>query len=347
MSTPAAAQAETAAPTTSTPAAGLPDSASAAASTFAAKLEAKGKEPPPKVEVKPDVERIEKPKAKPRIDPNLVKREREAGEKLKRAEEIEAKLQPLQDALKKRDLRGAMKIMAHQHGVTFADFVDLLKTSGDEDETVEAKAERIARETIEKAKAKDAETEAAAAKERETAAQAEHAAKVKAFADKLQTQAEGDPERWKHAAVNGSGAKAVDVIFAFHEATGGRLETAEALDVVEESWDLVKAHLAQTKQRLDIDKAIQLVVGELAKLGADGARAKLREARNPSATGKARNEAGEQTNGGRAAEPRINNRTTSGGNGVVPARDPDAPVTFGKSAVDEAIRRAGLSARVQ
>lgn len=337
MSTPAAAQAETAA--TPAPATGLPDSAPAAAAAFVAKSEAKAKEQkaaPAKVEAKP----APAEKTKPRIDPNLVKREREAGEKLSQAAAIEAKFKPLTEALAKKDLRGALTLMAKDHGVTFADFVEVLKSSGDEDESIEDKARRIARETIEKAKASDAEKAAAAERDRKAAEQAEYDAKVKGFTEKLQTQAETDPTRWAHSAVNGTGGKALDAIFLFNEATGARLDTAEALDVVEESYDLVKAHLAATKQRLDIDKAIQLVIGELAKLGAEGARAKLKEARNPSVQGKARNEAGEQSNGGRAAEPRINNRTTSGGTGVVPARDPNAPVTFDKRSVNDAIARA-------
>src|SRR5688572_12167165 len=158
MTTPAAAQAETAA----TPA--LPESASAAAATFVAKAEAKGKEKAaekPKegeVAAKPDAKAE---KQKPRIDPNMVKREREAGEKMQRAQAIEAKFAPLVEALGKKDLRGALTLMAKDHGVTFADFVEVLKSSGDEDESVEEKVARVARETIEKAKATDAEKAAA------------------------------------------------------------------------------------------------------------------------------------------------------------------------------------------
>jgi hypothetical protein len=320
MPTPAAAQAETAAPAAPAPAA-LPESTSAAASKFVAAKEAAAKPAETKVEAK----KLEIGEArKPRIDPNLVKREREATTALQRAEAIESKFKPLTEALAKRDFRTALELVAKDHGANFADFVAILENK-DTGETLEQKAERIARETIEKAKAQDA----ADAKERE---RVDGEAQTKLVAEKLvrvqgmiQEKAESDPERWDLASLNPVVTKddagrpvlaseyAWLVIEAEHGATGKKLSFEEALDIVE-----LKLREKRTSQR-----------------------AKSKGAQTASASGNAHNEADGQARGGRAAEPSISNRTTAAP-GARPARDPNAPVRFDKSAVDEAIARAGI-----
>ena len=345
MSTPVAAQAETAA--TAAPE-GLPANASEAANKFVAGKEAKAKEKATVEAAKPEPAKREP--QKPRIDPNLIKREREATEALRRANDIEQNLKPLQEALVKKDIRGAMRIMAAKHGVTFADFVEVLKSSGDDDETVEQKAERVAREVLQKTRAAEQAAEAEAKKARDAEEAKGHETRIASFRERIQKQAESDPQRWPTASIQGTGSKAWEALVAFDEAgiRFGEDPNTVGLDVVEEAHDLVKAHFASKRERLDMDKAIRLVVGELAKLGAQGARDKLKESRNPSAAGNARNEAGgEQRNGGRVEEPRINNRTASGAPGVVPKRDENAPVTWGKAAVDDALKRLpSLAARV-
>jgi hypothetical protein len=345
MSTPAAAQAETAAPAAPE---GLPANASEAANKFVSGQEAKAKEKATAEAPKPEPAKREP--QKPRIDPNLIKREREATEALRRANDIEQNLKPLQEALVKKDIRGAMRIMAAKHGVTFADFVEVLKSSGDDDETVEQKAERVAREVLQKTRAAEQAAEAEAKKAREAEEAKGHETRIASFRERIQKQAESDPQRWPTASIQGTGSKAWEALVAFDEAgiRFGEDPNTVGLDVVEEAHDLVKAHFAAKRERLDMDKAIRLVVGELAKLGAQGARDKLKESRNPSAAGNARNEAGgEQRNSGRAEEPRINNRTASGAPGVVPKRDENAPVTWGKAAVDDVLKRLpSLAARV-
>jgi len=345
MSTPAAAQAETAA--TAAPE-GLPANASEAANKFVAGQEAKAKEKATAEAPKPEPAKREP--QKPRIDPNLIKREREATEALSAAKAIESKFKPLQEALSKRDLRGALRLLAADHNVTFADFVEVLKSSGDEDEPVEKKAERVARETVDRLKAEAEAKEAEAKKARDAEEAKGHETRIASFRERIQKQAESDPQRWPTASIQGTGSKAWEALVAFDEAgiRFGEDPNTVGLDVVEEAHDLVKAHFASKRERLDMDKAIRLVVGELAKMGAQGARDKLKESRNPSAAGNARNEAGgEQRNSGRAEEPRINNRTASGASGVVPKRDENAPVTWGKAAVDDALKRLpSLAARV-
>lgn len=281
---------------------------SAAAAKFVETKEAAAK-PPVDKPVEAVAEKPAPAKKPTRIDPNLVKREREATESLQRAQAIENKFKPLSEALAKRDLSRALSLMAEEHGVTFADFVEVLKGAGDSEETLEQKAGRIARETIEAAKAKDA----AEAAERAKAADAEKAkdieARVSKMRERLAAMAEGDPSRWEETAVAGKAG---------------------------EAWDLIEAHHGETGVSLDLDKALDLVEGKLREKRQ--ALAKKKAASNPA--GQTRNEADGRATGGRAAEPSINNRTTSGATGVIPARDPNAPVDFGKRGINDAIARA-------
>ena len=316
MSTQPAAQAETAAtPSTATP---LPDSASAAASKFVADKEAKAKAPAPKGPVEgaesaagaKTGNRAEKPKA--RLDPNLVKREREATTALQRAEQLEAKVKPLTEALAKKDIKAALHLLAADHGVTFADFVEVLKGAGDEDESLDQKAARIARETIDAAKAEDAKKADADAKAKADEEAKAIEARVAKLRDSLQERAEGDPDRWEMTAASGKAG---------------------------EAWDVIEAYHAETGEKLDVERALDLVEGKL-RQKRDALRAKKASTRDQGATGQARNEAAGQATSGRADEPRINNRTTSGAPGVRPARDPNEPVRFDKSAINDAIARA-------
>ena len=328
MSTQPAAQAETAA--TPSPATPLPDSASAAASKFVADKEAKAKEPAPKGPAEgaenaagaKTGNRAEKPKV--RLDPNLVKREREATTALQRAEQLEAKVKPLTEALAKKDIKAALHLLAADHGVTFADFVEVLKGAGDEDESLDQKAARIARETIDAAKAEDAkkaDAEAKAKADEETKAIEARVEKVKGL---ILEKAESDPGRWDLASL--------DPVVT-------RDDKGQPIVASDYAWRLIEANHEATGKAMSFEEALDVVEGKL-RAKRDTQRAKTQSTRDQSATGQTRNEAGGQTNGGRADEPRINNRTTSGAPGVRPARDPNEPVRFDKSAINDAIARA-------
>lgn len=313
MST-AAAPAPAATEAAAAPAVVLPDAAGSAAARFIEAKEATAPKPEGKKPADAKAAETPKPEGKPapRIDPNVVRREREAREAKERADALVAKYGGLEEALGKRDFVKAMTLLAEKHGATFADFVTAFEAAGEIEpkDPVEA-ARAAAREESERIERERREREAREAQARATEEQKALDERIGKLRETLQGMAEGDPERWELTAVSGRGGEAWDLIAAHHEATG---------------------------EKLSMDQALDLIEGKL-KQKRDEARAKGKGSR-PGAGDNGRNEAAATREGGRAAEPPVNNRTAGGAPAVLPRSD--GPVDFGSSAIKEAARRAGI-----
>lgn len=273
-----------------------------------------------------------------RVDPNVLKKDREADKKLSEAKAIAAELAPLKEAISNRQYRKVLELLAQQHGAKFADFVDVL--TSDKDETTETPAEtaaRVAREELEKAEAKKAADAEKKAKDDAEAEAKKVADGIRDWKRKAQKAADADP---KYALASDDPVMRADDGTVMEGEDGAPVRAMDyAWRLVEASWELdVKE--GRTPTAMPIKRALEMVETKLR--GQRDARAKQSGARNPADGGNRRDEAsGHRVNGGRAVEPSLNNRSASGAPAVIP-RDPSAPVTWGSAAVRDAATRAGI-----
>lgn len=260
-----------------------------------AAAEARAKEPEVKTEEKPkDGEK--KVEAKPeRKGPtkgektaDIVEREWKAQQAEKNARTILDKYKDLDEALSKKDARGALLVLAKAHGLTFADFVKVLT---DAEEAPEKSAAEIAAETVKAELAKrDEETKTKEAEEAQKSLQT----RLTKMYGSIEEQAAADPTRWELAGMNPECERTDD---------GRKVLVGEFV------WDIIEKHFAATGEKLQIADVLDLTEKKLRE---------KRDARRPKQDGQKpgeakREEAASERVTGGAAEPAFTHRTTSGG----------------------------------
>jgi hypothetical protein len=252
----------------------------------------------------------------------LAQREWRAKEAEARAAAAVGKYAPLDQALEKKDLVGAMTTLAEKHGFTFADFVAAMSA----DKPTEKSPAEVAAATVATELAKrDAET----AKAQAAAQKAAHEAQEAAFRTSLQEQAEkgaeNAPDRWELIAIAGKAGEAWDVIWGHYVATTVRD---------------AQGNVVQDGERMTREQALDLLEDKL-KQKRDARRPK-QDAANPSAGVNGRNEAAGNGNSGRAAAPQFTNRATSGIPAVVGAQAIDELGLPDNEAIDRIAARTGI-----
>lgn len=277
-----------------------------------------------------------------RVDPNVLKKDREADKKLAEARELAAKLAPLGEAVSKKQFRKVLEMLAKDHGANFSDFINVMTSDAEEkDETPAETAARVAREELEKAEAKKATDAEKKAEEDRLAEEKRVADGIAKWKTDVQAMADKDPAKYGLSSDNPM-MRADDGTVMLDAETGKPVHAMDyAWLLVNAAWELdIKE--GRTPTALPMDRALELVETKLK--GQRDARAKQTSARNPADGGNGRTEAsGQRVNGGRAAEPSLNNRSASGAPAVIP-RDPDGPIDWGRSGVRSAMARAGLKA---
>lgn len=264
------------------------------------------------------------PPAKPRAADigALAQREWQARQAEAQAQALAGKYQPIDEALSKKDLVGALTVIAEKHGFTFADFVAAMSANAPAEKT----PAEIAAETV---AAKLAERDQAAAKERQAAEARDFEAREQATRAGFVAQAEAgtpeDPNRWELTHVAGAAGTAWDVIWGHYQATAkfdeqGRM-TAEG-------------------EKLSREAALDLIETKL-KEKREARRAKQAPAPG-TAAGNGRDEAAGQRTDGRAAAPSFTNRATSGMPAVVGAHPVDELGLPDNEAIDRIASRLGM-----
>lgn len=224
---------------------------------------------------------------------SLAKREWDALQREKRANETEARYKPVTDSIAKKDLRGAIEVLVKEHGFTFADVLKAIEAEKPEDKSPEEIAAAAVAAAL---KVRDED----AAKERDEREKAEVGTKLaKVHADIAELANKGtaeNPDRWELAALMG--------------------------DTPTETWDLIQDHYIETSPRdaegkftgpgekWTFEYALDLVEAHL-KEKQQARRPKQDAGTTTVGSEKPRTEAASTGKGGRAAEPSFGNRTTS------------------------------------
>jgi hypothetical protein len=265
----------------------------------------------------------EKPRPKAADLGALAQREWRARQAEDAAKATQGKYAPLDQALEKKDLVGAMTALAEKHGFTFADFVAAMSA----DKPTEKTPAEVAAATVAAELAKRDEATARAQAEQQKAA---HDAQEAAFRASLQEQAEkgaeGTPDRWELTAIAGKAGEAWDLIWGHYMATAtkdaqGRIVGDGERMTREQALDLIEAKLIEKRE----------------------ARRPKQDAANGSAAGhNGRNEAAGNGNSGRAAAPQFTNRATSGIPAVVGAQAIDELGLPDNEAIDRIAARTGI-----
>lgn len=253
----------------------------------------------------------------------LAQREWRARQQEEAAKATQGKYAPLDAALSKKDLTAALTVLAEQHGVTFADFVQVLAADKPTEKTP---AEVAAATVAEKLAERDAETAKAQAAQQKAAAEAQEAAFRTSLQEQAEKGAEGALDRWELTAIAGTAGQAWDVIWGHYMATAVRD---------------AQGNVVTEGERMSREQALDLLEKKLVEKR--DARRPKQGAANGSAAVNGHNEAAGNGNSGRAAAPQFTNRATSG-----------IPAVVGAHAVDdlelsdsEAFERAAMKANIR
>lgn len=226
----------------------------------------------------------------------LAQREWKVQQQERDAKALKEKYQALDGALAKKDLRAALTVMAEQHGVTFANFVDVLTEAAPPEKT----GAEIAREAAEAVlRDRDAQQAAATLAAQDQEFKAKEANIRQECQARAERGAEGAPDRWELTAIAGIGSQAWDIISGHYNQT----------------TKLQDGRIVAEGEKLSIEQALDLI------------EARLREkqaARRPAQGANVREAVGQRSDG-RAAAPSFTNRATSG-----------MPAAVGAQAIDEA-----------
>lgn len=274
----------------------------------------------------------EVPPAKPKGEATnaalaMVRREREATKTIQAAkastesaEQLRAKYDPLEAALAKKDLKGAMTLMKDYYGVGFEDFVEVLTSGKNPDQDPREVARAVAAEAIAKAEEERSTREKAAKDEGDKTARAQQ---EKAIADAAMGMADAGGERWQYTAISGRAADALEVILKWHEATC--------------KFD-ANGSMLQDGERLTLEQALDKIETKL-KGRAEGLKAKSPSGAAPT---NGRSEAASQQSARAAFEPSFTNRSTLGTapSGAQSPRS-DEPVTM-QQRLEAAARKVGI-----
>lgn len=252
----------------------------------------------------------------------LAQREHQARQLEQQARTLAGKYQPIDEALSKKDLVGALTVIAEKHGFTFADFVAAMSANAPAEKT----PAEIAAETV---ATKLAERDEAAAKERDEATKRDIEAREQATRQGFVQQAEAgtpeDPNRWELTHLAGAAGTAWDVIWGHYQATARFDE---------------QGRMAAEGEKLSREQALDLIETKL-KEKQQARRAKQTTATD-TAAGNGRNEAAGQRTDGRAAAPSFTNRATSGMPAVVGAHPVDELGLPDNEAIDRIASRLGM-----